>query len=201
MRTRILDAGKLIFLEKGLEGSSVEAIARRAAVSKVSVYAYFKDKRDVIRCALREGHFPVGSLLDLKDLDPSNPDHLRQLGLRVQSHCLDAERIRFERRIGEIVSMDRNLGEEIFRSQYSDIVRDIEKFLFASAKCGLMTFPSHLRCLVAEQFFNLVRGISDLELRFGAPRDKRQDSRRLEAAVKLFKKGYGKNTSWPKEGS
>ncbi len=40
----ILDAAKALFMERGFEASSMEAIAERAGVSKMTLYARFKDK-------------------------------------------------------------------------------------------------------------------------------------------------------------
>jgi TetR/AcrR family transcriptional repressor of mexJK operon len=42
---QILNGAKQVFLELGYEGTSVEAIARRAKVSKGTLYNYFPDKR------------------------------------------------------------------------------------------------------------------------------------------------------------
>ena len=40
----ILDAATALFMERGFEASSMEAIAERAGVSKMTLYARFKDK-------------------------------------------------------------------------------------------------------------------------------------------------------------
>ena len=40
----ILEAAKALFLRHGYEGSSMEAIAREAGVSKLTVYSHFSDK-------------------------------------------------------------------------------------------------------------------------------------------------------------
>ena len=43
-RTRLLDAARLEFAEKGLEGARVEAIATRAGLNKQLIYRYFGNK-------------------------------------------------------------------------------------------------------------------------------------------------------------
>lgn len=50
----ILEGAKNVFLELGYEGTSVEAIARRAKVSKGTLYNYFPDKRTLF-AAVVEG--------------------------------------------------------------------------------------------------------------------------------------------------
>ncbi|QPH53058.1 TetR/AcrR family transcriptional regulator [Pontivivens ytuae] len=42
---QVLDGARLIFLEQGFEGASVDDIARAAGVSKATLYSYFPDKR------------------------------------------------------------------------------------------------------------------------------------------------------------
>ena len=51
----ILDAGWALFLERGVETTSVEAIAARAGVSKVTLYRHYPDKAALFEAAvLRE---------------------------------------------------------------------------------------------------------------------------------------------------
>lgn len=42
---QVLDGARRIFMRDGFEGASVDDIAREAAVSKATLYAYFPDKR------------------------------------------------------------------------------------------------------------------------------------------------------------
>ena len=44
---QILDGARVVFLESGFEGASVDEIARRAGVSKGTMYNYFPDKRSL----------------------------------------------------------------------------------------------------------------------------------------------------------
>ena len=44
---RILEAARSTFLEKGVRGASMEAIAKRAGVAKPTLYAYYPDKQAV----------------------------------------------------------------------------------------------------------------------------------------------------------
>lgn len=51
---QILAGAKQAFLELGFEGTSVEEIARRAGVSKGTLYNYFPDKRALFAAVVRE---------------------------------------------------------------------------------------------------------------------------------------------------
>ncbi|RME72776.1 MAG: TetR/AcrR family transcriptional regulator [Planctomycetota bacterium] len=49
-RTRaLLEAGRQVLLERGIERSSVEAVARRAGMAKAGFYRYFRDLAELVR--------------------------------------------------------------------------------------------------------------------------------------------------------
>ena len=49
-RATIMEAAGKLFLEQGYEGTSLDAIANRACVSKLTVYSHFKDKAGLFTC-------------------------------------------------------------------------------------------------------------------------------------------------------
>ena len=51
-RLHILDAAQALFLQQGLSGTTMEAIARTAGVAKPTLYAYFSDKEAVFRAVI-----------------------------------------------------------------------------------------------------------------------------------------------------
>lgn len=48
-RLAILEAAKTLFMRNGYEGSSMDAIAAEAGVSKLTVYSHFKSKEELFR--------------------------------------------------------------------------------------------------------------------------------------------------------
>lgn len=50
--TNIIDAGQSLFLNNGLRGTSMEAIAREAGVAKPTLYKYFPSKEAVFAAAV-----------------------------------------------------------------------------------------------------------------------------------------------------
>ena len=52
-RPQVLDAALKLFLERGYEGTSMDAIARAAGVTKPVVYACFPGKDELFRALLR----------------------------------------------------------------------------------------------------------------------------------------------------
>lgn len=52
-RASILDAAKSLFSERGYSGTSMDAVAQEAAVSKLTVYSHFGGKDKLFRAAVR----------------------------------------------------------------------------------------------------------------------------------------------------
>jgi AcrR family transcriptional regulator len=72
--TRILDAARCIFLERGLAGASVDEIARLARAGKPTIYARFPNKEALFTAVVMqsiaaniarfEAHTPIGATLE-----------------------------------------------------------------------------------------------------------------------------------------
>src|SRR4030088_3674894 len=50
---RLLDVATKLFMERGFEGTSIDAVAETAGVSTPTVYARYHDKRDLFTAVLR----------------------------------------------------------------------------------------------------------------------------------------------------
>src|SRR6202165_4548623 len=50
---RLLDVATKLFMERGFDGTSIDAVAETAGVSKPTVYARYQDKRDLFVAVLR----------------------------------------------------------------------------------------------------------------------------------------------------
>src|SRR6202047_1320610 len=50
---RLLDVATKLFMERGFDGTSIDAVAETAGVSKPTVYARYHDKRELFAAVLR----------------------------------------------------------------------------------------------------------------------------------------------------
>lgn len=55
---QLVNAALELFLERGFAGTRMEDVARRAGVSKGSLYLYFSNKEDLFRAVVRAGILP-----------------------------------------------------------------------------------------------------------------------------------------------
>jgi TetR/AcrR family transcriptional repressor of mexJK operon len=49
----ILDAANALFLERGIAATTMESVAERACVSKMTVYGHFRDKASLLSAVER----------------------------------------------------------------------------------------------------------------------------------------------------
>ena len=81
-REAVLDAAIRLFAERGMEGVPVDAIAAAAGVSKVTIYAHFKDKPAILEAiVLRETERLGQRMAEISHSDSSLSDRLTQVGV------------------------------------------------------------------------------------------------------------------------
>src|SRR5689334_6012458 len=68
VRRNILDVARAEFVQKGLSGARVDAIAARTATSKRMIYYYFSDKEGLYRAVLEEAYRQIRALERTLDL-------------------------------------------------------------------------------------------------------------------------------------
>lgn len=64
MRKLILDAARMLFLEKGYDETSLRNIAERIDYSPGTIYLYFKDKDDIFHALHEEGFRKLTALME-----------------------------------------------------------------------------------------------------------------------------------------
>lgn len=74
-RRLVLDAAFDLLAERGMEGTSIDAISERAGVSKATVYRYWSSKRELVVDAVRR----LGALGDIRESDDPRADALHLL--------------------------------------------------------------------------------------------------------------------------
>src|SRR5712671_7983767 len=77
---RLLDVATTLFMERGFDGTSIDAVAEAAGVSKPTVYARYRDKRDlfaaVLRGRIRDWLAPVSAAAEAQATE-TNPKNIK----------------------------------------------------------------------------------------------------------------------------
>jgi AcrR family transcriptional regulator len=92
--TRILDAARLLFLERGLTGASIDEIAARAGAGKPTIYARFPSKEALFTAVVvREVEGKVARVESQLRTEGSLETRLREMAERILERALTNETI------------------------------------------------------------------------------------------------------------
>lgn len=79
-RVKILEAAKKLFVQEGIEGTSIRKIAKEIEFSPTTIYLYYKDKSDIVYALHQEGFRVLGQRMESL-LYVENPfERLKALG-------------------------------------------------------------------------------------------------------------------------
>jgi TetR/AcrR family transcriptional regulator, mexJK operon transcriptional repressor len=185
-RCAILSAALKLFSDRGLDGVPMEAIAAEAGVSKVTVYANFKDKNAIIAAIverqserldeiLSEAMQTEGDLAEkLTRVGTSLFDLLAEPSHRAIERCLTMEKLRNP----ELARKYFDAGPGHLRDRLAELMAD-------AMKCGAM----NLDCsrMAAEDLLGLWLGFSGVERRYKAEMPPSEDLRaRVKRGVDFF---------------
>jgi len=189
----ILDAARHIFLEQGYGSTSMDAVAKRAGVSKATLYVHFENKEQlfaevvqVARSGLRKA---IAAIAEDEQTDPAKT--LRLIGEQFLRFVTTPGVLTlFRAVIGETQRFPQ-LGSTIYQAGSNDMLDSITLSIARAAARGLLVVPDAK--MAAAQFIALTK--SDLHLRclldpsFLA--SEIDIERNVEAAVAVFMSHYG----------
>jgi AcrR family transcriptional regulator len=92
--TEILEAAVAVFAEKGFAAARMEDIARRAGVTKGTIYLYFQGKEDVFKTLVREsiGSTIAANIANARQFEGPSSDLIRMV-LTAVSNLLSTDRV------------------------------------------------------------------------------------------------------------
>jgi TetR/AcrR family transcriptional repressor of mexJK operon len=157
-RAAILAAAKRLFPLAGFEGTSMDAIAAEAGVSKLTVYSHFTDKETLFVAAIRarcEDQVPN----TLFDVDTSGPvrGQLEAIARAFLSLITSPEAISLHRVLtAGGSSASPKLGQLFWEAGPLRMRHSFEEFLQKEVEAGKLDIPDIARA--ASQFFALLKG-------------------------------------------
>ena len=95
---KVIQAALSLFAERGLDATSMDAIAERSGVSKATIYKHWTDKESLALEAMAHLHVPEGESLAARSgdvradliavLDYQPPPHHAELKMRIMPHLM-----------------------------------------------------------------------------------------------------------------
>jgi TetR/AcrR family transcriptional regulator, mexJK operon transcriptional repressor len=193
---RLLDVATQLFMERGFEGTSIDAVAETAGISKPTVYARYRDKRELFTAVLRERirQFlaPISAAAEAQatDIRPTDVETvLHELSRHMLTHVSTAECATLQRILAAQAAQFPELAKLAHEEGWLRAVRGVAAVLRQFHHRGQIDVDDPE--LAADLFLNLVLGHSKRLAAHGIATDPDAEERTRKAAVKLFLNGVG----------
>jgi AcrR family transcriptional regulator len=189
---RLLDVAASLFMERGFEGTSIDAIAEVAGVSKPTVYARYRDKRDlfaaVLQDRIRRWLAPLSAAAEAAEVSPQRIDKtLHNLSRDVLAIALTRESIMLRRIVAAQAIQFPDLAQLSLEEGWLRAVRAVEVLLREFRARGEIKVKDP--AIAADLFLNLVLGTSERLALYDIATDPKVQEQRRRAAVELFLAG------------
>jgi TetR/AcrR family transcriptional regulator, mexJK operon transcriptional repressor len=188
---RLLDVATRLFMERGFDGTSIDAVAEAAGVSKPTVYARYHDKRDlfaaVLRGRIRKWLAPLSAAAEAQAVEGSSKSvktTLHELSRHLVAYTLAPEAGTLQRILSAQAVQFPDLAKLANEEGWLRMVRGVSAILRQSAARGQIKVDDPE--LAADMFLNLVLGHPKRLALYGIATDPETEERHRKAAVDFF---------------
>ncbi|MBA1274299.1 TetR/AcrR family transcriptional regulator [Stutzerimonas azotifigens] len=190
-RAAILEAARVLFLAKGYESSSMEAIASEAGVSKLTLYSHFKDKEALFCAAVAvtcEAQLPR-QLFELPEGMPLDAV-LRRLGQAFWRLVNSPESIGLHRVMASMGKQNPSLSRMFFEAGPRQVLDELQALLERARAQGLLDFDDGAP--PADHFCAMIKGTHHFHLLIGYadPLDQAAMEAHVADVVDVFMRAY-----------
>ncbi|MHA6494292.1 TetR/AcrR family transcriptional regulator [Pseudomonas borbori] len=190
-RQAILEAAKTLFLRNGYDGSSMDAIAAEAGVSKLTVYSHFTDKETLFSAAVKakcEDQLPE-LLFELAEGAPIERQ-LLEIGRGFHTLINSRESVELHRVMVSLAAQDSKLSKMFYDAGPQRVLSEMEHLLKQADKAGKLRIANPHDA--ADQFFCLIKGGANFRLLIGCgkPLEGAEAEHHVRDAVDMFMRAY-----------
>ena len=189
----ILDAGWSLFLERGVEATSIEAIAAKAGVSKVTLYTYYPDRAALFEAAVRREMEQIEAAQALNVAEPpaAIAEQLRAFGIGIMTFLASRPAIDFYAAVAGELRRHDQLARTFYHCGPGRTHGNLAALLAAAMERGELTglVPDE----AADELFGLWQGFTNFQFSLGIGIDALRSDLvpRVERGVRLFMQIYG----------
>jgi TetR/AcrR family transcriptional repressor of mexJK operon len=190
-RAAILQAAKRLFTTQGFDGTSMDAIAAAAGVSKLTVYSHYQDKERLfvaaVECVCQE---QMPAEIFLADLKGPIRRQLLTIARAFFSLITSEEALAVHRTIVANAQQSPKLGQLFWEAGPKRTQEGFQAFLQEEVAAGKLEIADQHRA--AMQFFCLLKGECHARMEFGCGEalTQREIDEHLNATVDMFLRAY-----------
>jgi len=173
-RDAIIAAGWAHFLEHGVGAARIEAIAKVAGVSKVTLYKYFPDKAALFEAAIKQ-HMAYVETLQAPPADRPLEETLERFGVGLMLYLASKEAIDFYNVLSGELRRHPAIAQLFYDNGPGKTHANLTTILAAAVARGELAACEP--AIAAEELFGLWQGLSNFQLALGV------DAAAFEASV------------------
>lgn len=185
-------AAQRLFITRGFEAATMDAVAQEANVSKLTVYNHFRDKEALFFEAVKakcEEQLPHA----LFEGAPRGNVRQQLLTIARGFHALitSPESVAVHRMMAaEAARQQSQIGQLFFLAGPKRTLDELESYLKEANAAGKLEVPDPLRA--AGHFFCMIKGVQHMQLLCGcgAPHGPEEVEQHLKSVVDLFLRAY-----------
>ncbi|QKX15960.1 TetR/AcrR family transcriptional regulator [Microbulbifer sp. YPW1] len=192
-RRAILDAAKSLFLTHGFAGTSMDAVAGEAGVSKLTVYSHFSDKETLYIAAIEakcENLMPLPMFT--LEADGSAAEMLQKIGEAFLEMIYSEDSLRLMRLINAMGADDPDMAKLFYDAGPQRTQNAMASFFQRANELKQLNVPDPDHA--AELFFGMLQGgCRHIQIMLGccAPPGKEENRKHVAEAVQVFFSAYG----------
>lgn len=190
-REAILAAASALFFERGIVATTMDCVAERAAVSKMTVYAHFADKSALLAAVFERTtkSFALPELANGEDLK-SSVEHLNDFGERLVAFLTRRETIKVAKMMAESADQYPDLAAAFYAAGPATMLGKVTGFLRSLHEHGLLQIDNPE--LAAEQLIASWLGLSQLQQSLGIanPPSREAISKRVRLATQAMMRAW-----------
>lgn len=165
-RDAILEAGANVFMEQGFEAASMDEVARRAGVSKATIYSHFESKQALFGAMITGRCTAMIPIIEAAALGDQKPEEaLRTIGRQFLDLLMSQGPLALYRVVLSEAGRFPELGRIFYESGPSRVANALAAYLARQHALGVLETPQPR--VSAEQFFGMVLGHIHVRLMLG----------------------------------
>ena len=188
----IVDAAAELFAELGFQATTLDKVAQRAKISKLSIYRHFENKEALFSAAMEAHCHPFATQALVEDVDGSAGDQLKAVGASLLRTLLSPDVRSVEAMVLADKTNQKSLSKLHYEAGPAHVIGQIEALLRQLHAKAVLNVPDPLRS--ARLFAALFKG-SDLLLIARFDEERAEDDNEIESycrsAVEMFIAAHG----------